>query len=105
MNLNWTPFALSCLVEIHDYITFKEKSTDPANKIVDSIFDRVEQLKTFPESEQVEPLLKDIGQNGRYFVAGSYKTIYEYHPVHTSVIIIDVFHTSQYPVKIQRSSK
>ena len=103
--LDWTPFALSCLDEIHDYITFKEKRPDPANKIINTIFDRVEQLKTFPESGQVEPLLKEISQDSRYLVEASYKIIYEYHPVHASVIITDVFHTSQYPVKIQRSSK
>jgi len=105
IRLDWTPFALSCLDEIHDYIIFKEKSTELANKLVNRIFDRVDQLKDFPESGQQEPLLKESGYNGRYLVEASYKIIYEYHPLHKTVIIIDVFHTSQYPVKIRRSSK
>jgi plasmid stabilization system protein ParE len=27
--VQWTPFALSCLDEIYDYIAYKEKSDDP----------------------------------------------------------------------------
>ena len=105
ITLDWTPFALSCLNEIHDHITYKEKGSDQANKLVDKIFDRVEQLKSFPESGQKEPLLIEIGQESRYLVEASYKIIYEYHPVHSLVIITDVFQTSQYPVKIKRSLK
>ncbi len=104
-SIKWTPFALGCLDEIYDYITFKEKSNRPASKFVSKIFERINQLSDFPESGQPEPLLTDIGQDSRYLVISSYKIIYEYHPVHEIVIITDVFHTSQNPSKVNRSSK
>ncbi len=105
ISLNWTPFALGCLDEIHAYITYKEKSPEQANKLIARVFDRVEQLKNFPDSGQKEPLLTDVGQDSRYLVEASYKIIYEYHPIHRLIIVTDIFHTSQYPVKIKRSSK
>jgi len=103
-KLDWTPFALSRLNEIHDYILFKEKSIEIADTLIFSIFDRTEQLKNFPESGQKELLLKEKGLDSRYLVEASYKIIYEFHPSIQSVIVTDVFHTSQYPLKIQRSS-
>ena len=102
ISIKWTSFALSCLDEIYDYIAFKEKSTESAFRLQEAIFDRVEQLKDFPESGQTEPLLQEIGQDSRYLLEASYKIIYEYHPVHSMVIITDIFHTSQDPGKIAR---
>ena len=92
---------LSCMDEIYDYVTYREKSDNLAIKLTNEIFDRVEQLKTFPESGQPELLLVEIGQDSRYLVEGSYKIIYEYHPVHATIIITDVFHTSRNPVKMR----
>jgi plasmid stabilization system protein ParE len=104
-NLKWTPFALSCLDEIYNYIAFKEKSNLPAAKFVNAIFEKADQLIDFPESGQLEPLLTEIGQESRYLVIASYKIIYEYQPKSGLVIITDVFHTSQYPSKIKRTSE
>lgn len=103
ISLEWTPFALGCLDEIHDYITYQEKSIQPANILINRIFDRVEQPTEFPESGQKEPLLKEL--DSRYLVEGSYKIIYEYHQKSRLVVITDVFHTKQYPAKIKRTSK
>jgi plasmid stabilization system protein ParE len=105
LTLKWTPFALSCLDQIYDYISFREKSDASAFKFVNEIFERVDQLIDFPEPGQAEPLLAEIGRDSRYLVIASYKIIYEYHSVRDSVIIIDIFHTSQYPEKVKRSSK
>jgi len=104
ITIEWTPFALSCLDDIYEYIVFREKSADSAIKLVNRIFDKVEQLKSFPESGQSEPLL-EIGQDSRYLVEASYKIIYEYHLVHKMVIVTDVFHTRQYPGKVKRTSR
>ncbi len=104
-SIQWTPFALSCLDEIYDYVAYKEKSNDPAFKLVNTIFEKVDQLKTFPESGQTEPLLKAIGQDSRYLIVASYKIIYEYHPIHKTVIVTDIFHTRQQPGKITRTKK
>lgn len=104
-SIQWTPFALSCLDEIYDYIAYKEKSDDPAIKQVNTIFQKVDKLKTFPESGQTEPLLHAIDQDSRYLIVASYKIIYEYHPVHQTVIVTDIFHTRQQPGKITRTKK
>jgi plasmid stabilization system protein ParE len=78
--LKWTPFALSCLDQIYDYIAFREKSDASAIKFVNEIFERVDQLIDFPESGQAEPLLAEIGRDCRCLVLASYKIIYEYLP-------------------------
>jgi plasmid stabilization system protein ParE len=93
------------LDEIYDYIVFREKSTSPAQKLIDRIFEKTDQLSEYPESGQPEPLLVEIGQDSRYLVEASYKIIFEYNPLKELVVIIDVFHTSQNPIKIERSSK
>ena len=103
--VQWTPFALSCLDEIYDYIAYKEKSNGPAFKLVSTIFEKVDQLKSFPVSGQSESLLQAIGQDSRYLIVASYKIIYEYHPINKTVIITDIFHISQQPGKITRTKK
>jgi len=50
IEVNWTPPALKRLDEIYEYIAFKAKSVDPAIRVTDAIFDRTDQLKSFPES-------------------------------------------------------
>ena len=105
IDIRWTPFALGCLDEIHDYIILKEKSHTIANKFINTLFERVDQLKTFPESGQKEPLQLGFEHESRYLVEASYKIIYEYDHFSQQVIITDVFHTSQYPLDITRSKK
>lgn len=75
--VKWTPFALRCLQEIHEYIRFKEKSAAPADELINALFDKVSQLERFPESGHPEPLLTAIGQDSRYLIEFSYKIIYE----------------------------
>ncbi|MEX0608349.1 MAG: type II toxin-antitoxin system RelE/ParE family toxin [Balneolaceae bacterium] len=101
-KIKWTPFALNSLKNIHDYITYKEKSEEPANKVIQEIFDRVRQLTEFPESGQIEPLLHDIGQNSRFIIQYNYKIIYEYDSDNFLIIITDVFHTSQDPSNLTK---
>ncbi|MCV9389231.1 type II toxin-antitoxin system RelE/ParE family toxin [Reichenbachiella ulvae] len=105
LSIKWTPFALGCLDEIYEYISFREKSSSPAIKLVDDIFKRVNQLLDFPESGQIEPLLLEIGQESRYLIIASYKLIYEYHSDSNFIIITDVFHTSQDPKKLEDRKK
>ena len=88
--LRWTLFALDCLNEIYEYIFVKEKSPDAAKVVIDKIFQKVEQLKNFPESGQQEPLLNEIGQDSRYLLEFSYKIIYEFHQEDRIIIITDV---------------
>jgi len=93
------------LNEIYDYIVFREKSNSPAQKLINRVFKKTDQLSEFPESGQPEPLLVEKGQDSRYLVEASYKIIFEYHSLKELVVITDVYHTSQNPVKIERSFK
>ncbi|MEQ9229992.1 MAG: type II toxin-antitoxin system RelE/ParE family toxin [Cyclobacteriaceae bacterium] len=102
IEIIWTQPALNRLDEIYEYLAQIAKSVGPAIRVTDSIFDRTNQLKSFPESGSKEPLLQRIGQDSRYLVEGNYKIIYEYHPIHQMVIITDVFDTRQEPEKIER---
>ena len=99
-KVHWTPFALSRLDEIYDYILKESKSHSIAVKFTKKVFEKTDRLVSFPESGQVEELLKAIGQKSRYLVVNSYKVIYEYHPHELTVIITDVFHAKQNPKKL-----
>lgn len=68
IEVKWTPFALQCLDEIYDYIVFIEKFTSPAQKLIDKVFKKTDQLSELPELGQSEPLLVEIGQDSRYLV-------------------------------------
>ncbi len=97
-KIYWTSFSLNCLDEIKGYIEDKTASETIANKLVSKLIIRVEQLKDFPESGQQEQLLKHLNQNSRYLVEGNYKIIYQFDG--TQVIVTDLFHVKQDPVKI-----
>ncbi|HWY33694.1 MAG TPA: type II toxin-antitoxin system RelE/ParE family toxin, partial [Nitrosopumilaceae archaeon] len=84
--------------EIKEYIEQETQSEVVANKYINKLIDRVEQLQEFPESGQKEELLKYLGQNNRYLVEGNFKIIYQYQ--NSKVIVTDVFHVKQNPVKI-----
>lgn len=104
VEIKWTRFAEKCLDEIYDYILEETHSKDIARKVVLALIKSTEQLKKFPNSGNIEPLLKKFKQNHRYLVEGNYKVIYQYDGGQ-QVIITDVFHTKQNPVKIHRKKK
>lgn len=105
ITIKWTPFALGCLDEIYDYISFRENNHSPALKLINEIFNRTNQLINFPESGQTEMLLSENNQYGRYLIIKSYKIIYEYHANNQSIIITDIFHTSQDPINVSERNK
>jgi toxin ParE1/3/4 len=74
--VTWTPFALRCLDEIHYFISEEAGSVHPADKFVEKIFTRTNQLVLFPESGQQEMFLIDRGVRSRYLVEGNYKIVY-----------------------------
>lgn len=102
-GIEWSPFALKNVYEIHAYIANEAKSEIPADKLISRFFERVEILATHPFVGQSEPALETTGLDGRYLVEGNYKIIYriEKH----KISILDVFHTKQNPEKIKRSQK
>jgi toxin ParE1/3/4 len=102
ISVNWTPFAVRRLDEIYGFIVDETKSSEPAEKFVDKIFNRTDQLRTFPLSGQEELFLKGRGINCRYLVEGNYKIIYEYVSDKNLVVILDVFNTNRDPQNILR---
>ena len=103
IKLYWTPFAAESLKEIREYIVKETYSEEIAERYINKLIDRTDQLKDFPNSGQEEKLLKLIKQNSRYLVEGNYKIIYQYQD--NTVIITDVFNAKQYPAKIIKRNK
>lgn len=98
--VTWTPFALRCLDEIHYFISEEAGSTSPADKFIEKIFERTNQLITYPESGQTEIFLSERGIQSRYLVEASYKIVYEFINERRLIVILDIFHTNQNPNKI-----
>ena len=103
IKVYWTPFALKSLGKISDYIEQKTHSKTIAIKYINKLINRIEQLQNFPDSGSEEELLKHLKQNSRYLVEGNYKIIYQYQG--NDVIVTDVFHVKQNPVKIIKRNK
>lgn len=101
-SISWTPFAFRCLDEIHQYILDESKSKRVADNFIERIYQRTNQLKEFPESGQEEFILKENGRNARYILEGFYKIVYTNQAHKNEVIIIDIFHTSQDPIKLTK---
>jgi plasmid stabilization system protein ParE len=74
--VTWTPFALRCLADIRSYIEAESGSTSPADKFIERIFERIDQLRNHPHSGQSEQVLVSRGIEARYLVESSYKIVY-----------------------------
>ncbi len=103
VKICWTPFSVKCLDDIKTYLSEASQSETVANKYIFKLIERIEQLETAPKSGQEETLLKHLKQNSRYLVEGNYKIIYLYKE--DTVIITDVFHVKQNPVKLIKRNK
>jgi toxin ParE1/3/4 len=103
VKIYWTSFSLKCLDDIKAYLYEASQSETVASKYILKLIERIEQLETAPQSGQEEPLLKHLKQNSRYLIEGNYKIIYQHKE--DTVIITDVFHVKQNPVKIIKRNK
>jgi len=101
VTVKWTRFAENCLNDVYTYLIQETASQTIAKKLVLGLIQRTEQLKKYPNSGRLEPLLKHLHQNHRYLVEGNYKIIYRYNAV-DGVIVTDVFHTKQNPIQVNR---
>lgn len=98
VDIYWTESASKRLAEIKAYIEKETYSKNLAEKYIQKLIKRVDQLETQPNSGQEEVLLKRYNQNSRYLVEGSYKIIYQF--LNNVIIITDVFHVKQNPKKM-----
>lgn len=105
MKIIWTDFAIENLSEIFNYYS-ENAHKRVAHKIKNKILSATKQLKTNPESGQIESNLEKLNQNHRYLVVENYKLIYRI--IENQIIVNDVFDTRQNPVKMndeKRKSK
>jgi plasmid stabilization system protein ParE len=93
----WTAKAFKDLVSIYNLIA--KDSKPAAKKVVDSILNREEQLKSQPTSGTIQRGLK-LKREYRFFIQSHYKIIYREGK--TNIYVIKVFDTRQNPKKINK---
>jgi plasmid stabilization system protein ParE len=98
LPIRWDRLAKSHLDEIHDKIA--EDSKDAARHVKKELIKLAGSLNDFPEKYSKEEYLSDEPENYRSVAKWSYKIIYEV--TDECIIIADIFHTSQHPLKIKR---
>ncbi len=73
MKIIWSPLALDRLTEISDFISLDKPNA--AIDWIDSIFNSVDNLESFPESGRQVPELEN--KNYRELIIGNYRVIYK----------------------------
>ena len=91
MNVVWSNRALRSLADIHSHIL--TESAETANRTVDGILKRGDQLAAFPRLGRVVGRYKQPGI--RELVETPYRILYRIR--RETVEIIDVFHSAQLP--------
>src|SRR5438874_357654 len=89
MTLRWTHRSLRHLRAIQDYIAVD--SSESAARVVASLFEKSEQLRSFPESGRLAAA--PSGRAYREVVADSYRIIYEIQG--STVFVLGVLHARQ----------
>lgn len=93
----WSSDALDQLEDIHFYIFFESKSITIADKVVNTIFDSTDILKTQPE---VYKLDKQKNKNdGSFRVYSVYNYAVSYQITEENIYILRVRHNAQKPQK------
>lgn len=83
---------------IYDHIA--QDSISAARYVKKNLVKLAHSLNDFPEKYSKEEFLADEPENYRSVSKWSYKIIYEVRDEY--LIIADIFHTSQHPLKIKR---
>ncbi|ABQ05514.1 type II toxin-antitoxin system RelE/ParE family toxin [Flavobacterium johnsoniae] len=93
----WSSDALDQLEDIHFYIFFESKSIKIADKVVNTIFDSTDILKTQPEVYKLDKQKnKNDGSFRVYFV---YNYAVSYQVTEENIYILRVRHNAQKPQK------
>ena len=78
----WTEFALDDLKSIHEYIA---KDSKPyADKFIEKLIQRVDQLAKFPNSGRITPEFDS--KIIRELIEGNYRIVYKVNPDHVGII-------------------
>ena len=85
----WTDFAIEDLRLIHDYISKDSKRY--ADRFLEKLLERVEQLESFPKSGRVVP---EFNINTiREIIEGNYRIVYKIST--TQIAIVRVHHAAR----------
>ncbi len=84
MRIIWSPLAVDRASEIADYIAQDKPSA--AEKWIDTVFSKVEQLKSSPEIGRIVPEIND--SQFRELTYGNYRIIYRIETKQISIITI-----------------
>jgi toxin ParE1/3/4 len=81
VNIVWTQLAIDDLKSIHDYISKESKVY--ANRMIEKIIARVQQIENFPDSGKTVP---EFGQKSiREFIEGNYRIVYKISSDHIGI--------------------
>lgn len=98
LPIRWDKIAKANLDNIYDKIA--EDSVNSARYVKKELIKLAHSLNDFPEKYSKEKYLANEPENYRSVAKWSYKIIYEL--TDKCIIIVDIFHTSQHPMKIKR---
>jgi len=89
MKIVWSPLSLQRIQEIADYIALD--SVPAANNWIESVFEKVDLLKTSPELGRIVPeiMKADI----RELIRGNYRIVYSY--ISKQIAILTIRHFKQ----------
>lgn len=84
MRIIWSPLAVDRASEIADYIAQDKPSA--TEKWIDTVFSKVEQLKSSPEIGRIVPEIND--SQFRELIYGNYRIIYRIETKQISILTI-----------------
>ncbi|MCD6272488.1 MAG: type II toxin-antitoxin system RelE/ParE family toxin [Deltaproteobacteria bacterium] len=84
MKIIWSPLAVDRASEIADYIAQDKPSA--AEKWIDTVFSKVEQLNSSPEIGRIIPEIND--SQFRELIYGNYRIIYRIEKEQISILTI-----------------
>jgi toxin ParE1/3/4 len=84
MKILWSPLAIDRASEIAQYIA--QDNPDAAESWINSVFEKVEHLKDFPESGRIVPETDNM--TIRELIYGNYRIIYRVEEKRLSVLTV-----------------
>lgn len=95
----WSSEALVDLEVIYDFLA--EKSQPAAQRTIENLLARTQQLEAFPESGARQETVKNKHKEYRYLTEGNYKMIYSHQSENQVVYIEIIFDTRYNPDKLK----
>ena len=89
VKIIWTEYAIEDLRLIHEYISKDSKRY--ADRFIEKLFERVDQLESFPKSGRVVPEFNS--DSIRELIEGNYRIVYKISS--SQVAIIRVHHAAR----------